>query len=58
MVTDESFETAVNLVKETKNWLYIHYIYSHTTNFNEFQVQTGETAARETKRGVGLLHVA
>ena len=31
----ESVEIAVKLVRETKIWLYIHYIYSHTTNLNE-----------------------
>ena len=32
---NESVETAVKLVIETKIRLYIHYIYSHTTNLNE-----------------------
>ena len=35
IASDESVETAVKLVRETKIWLYIHYIYSHTTNLNE-----------------------
>ena len=34
-VADESVGIAVKLVRETKIWLYIHYIYSHTTNLNE-----------------------
>ena len=46
--TDESVETAVNLVRKTKIWFYIHYIYSHITNFKECYVQTVEAAARET----------
>ena len=32
---DESVGFAVGLVIETKIRLYIHYIYSHTTNLNE-----------------------
>ena len=35
LLIDESVETAVKLVIETKIRLYIHYIYSHTTNLNE-----------------------
>ena len=34
-IPDESVGTAVKLVIETKIRLYIHYIYSHTTNLNE-----------------------
>ena len=34
-VSDESVETALKLVRDRKIWLYIHYIYSHTTNLNE-----------------------
>ena len=34
-IPDESVETAVKLVRQTKIWFYIHYIYSHTTNLNE-----------------------
>ena len=32
---DESVIFAGKLVIETKIWLYIHYIYSHTTNLYE-----------------------
>ena len=56
---DESVETAVKPVTETKIWLYIHHIYSHTTNLNEGEVQTEEATVRETaaKRVVAIWYV-
>ena len=59
LAIDESVETAVKLVRETKIWLYIHYIYSHTTNLNECEVQTEEAAVMEmaAKRVLALGYV-
>ena len=59
LAIDESVETAVKLVRETKIWLYIHYIYSHTTNLNGCEVQTEEAVVREiaAMRVVALWYV-